>query len=966
MSESSHTYGPSCHHARNVAVEETDGGDVPKLKAQYFYSSPLPIDDPLSVAPTLGGSDARSAHPLRPFSPRDNNALDETWLGWCSSKDKKQDRKPTANPHIKGCSDDACAGEPETMKYDKKLASKRGGESSKTTTKTVSHEEDTHKKRHARAETGKAENKEPHAHEYKNYRAIEKHERSKQFNEYNKTHHHEGAAHSKDRSSRRSKSTPTTPPSIKNGKRDANVRSSGSDVTTLINQSTSAGTSGQPFVKLPSKYDGASDRRSSTYDETEHGNPQVDSQTVKEAEFTRSQSAEDTGCKAHKSQKGHHEVPVGVSRLHMVKIPDLQMCPIYWSPVHDIATVTRGTWFYKDTMYPVEPAVANQLELGYRDLRPWSQTWKDELNSAMDVGAAGEEKVVHQLWPKDELPKEPASKRGGCQVAKTPYGATKCFHREASAEGTIGVDGNPTDAGTISKTYSSAKVIYINKRRAHVLKPTLQPSSYYGRKPIHKILKGINVGICVVRGFDWKSWENLHPSKKPATTKKAAGHAAVSGDAEDARISTCSVCEAHENPPLVRDLVLVVHGIGQKLSERVESFNFTHAINSFRRCVNTELANGGVQRVLREDCGGIMVLPVNWRSSLSFEDGGLVQGKEHQKLDAPDFSMKDITPESIPAVRNMISDVMLDIPFYMSHHKPRMIQAVICEANRVYRLWCKNNPEFNCEGRVHIIAHSLGSAMAVDILSEQPTFVPKIDLTNKGLNAKHFDFDCTNLFFAGSPAAFFLLLEKGRLLPRRGRGKVDAEYSDDNDQSIAGEAGTYGCMAVDNVYNIMHCNDPIAYRLNPTVDPQYAASLKPAQVPSASLSFFETIGKAVKSMTSGSSSSDLAVGEVAKPALIARLPSQLELDVHDFTREEIAEKKYYLLNDNGQIDWCLSSGGGPLEIQYINMLSAHSSYWVALDFIRMIVTECGRRPGKRHTLPNMRAAKIGHKSGQKS
>ena len=52
-----------------------------------------------------------------------------------------------------------------------------------------------------------------------------------------------------------------------------------------------------------------------------------------------------------------------------------------------------------------------------------------------------------------------------------------------------------------------------------------------------------------------------------------------------------------------------------------------------------------------------------------------------------------------------------------------------------------------------------------------------------------------------------------------------------------------------------------------------------------------------------------------------------------------------------------SSGGGPLEIQYLNMLGAHSSYWTSPDFIRMLVTEVGRRPGKLNALPNMRAVK---------
>ena len=31
------------------------------------------------------------------------------------------------------------------------------------------------------------------------------------------------------------------------------------------------------------------------------------------------------------------------------------MGPIYWDPVHDISDVVRGTWFYKDSMLPVEP-----------------------------------------------------------------------------------------------------------------------------------------------------------------------------------------------------------------------------------------------------------------------------------------------------------------------------------------------------------------------------------------------------------------------------------------------------------------------------------------------------------------------------------------------------------------------------------------------------------------------------------
>lgn len=110
------------------------------------------------------------------------------------------------------------------------------------------------------------------------------------------------------------------------------------------------------------------------------------------------------------------------------------------------------------------------------------------------------------------------------------------------------------------------------------------------------------------------------------------------------------------------------------------------------------------------------------------------------------------------------------------------------------------------------------------------------------------------------------------------------------------------------------------------------------------------------------------VGELGHqpPPSMNRLPSQLEMEVHDFSREELAENKFLLLNDNGQIDWFLSSGGGPLEIQYLNMLSAHSSYWTSPDFVRLLVTEVGRRAGKGNSLPNMRPVKKTIKEKEKA
>ena len=644
------------------------------------------------------------------------------------------------------------------------------------------------------------------------------------------------------------------------------------------------------------------------------------------------------------------EVAVGASRLHMVSLPILQMKPIYWSPVNDVAVVTRATWFYRDNMLPILPAVANQLEAGYRELRPWSETWSDEIRCAIEVGPAGEEKVSHRLWPKDDRPLR-AQQLLEPVVPGDPYCAARCSQGDAAAEGSLSVQ-SPTDQEASNRPFLNYHVIYKNKKEAFMLKPTLKPSAYYGRRPVQKIARGVTIGIPVVRGFDVKRWEQIQHGSRPADAASAANSFCESqtGDA-------CSACKAEQDRGQASDLVLVAHGIGQKFAERVESFHFTHAINAFRRAVNMELTNPAIRGLLRPEHTGLMILPLNWRAGLSFEDGGPAGESEKEEYAPEGFGLKDIEPDTIPAIRSMISDVMFDIPFYMSHHKGKMIKALVSEANRVYRLWCLNNPGFLENGRVHMIGHSLGSAMALEILSRQPTSVPPLNLPLPQLETRFFEFNTHNLFLVGSPAGFFLLLERGVLIPRHGREKAGADLGDSTAPSVFGESGNFGCLAVDNIYNILAKEDPIAYLLNGAVDPGYAATLQKAYVPSAGTSILKSVGDAFRSVIPGiPAAPDPLAPQVDRPSNI-RLPSQLELEVHDFTREELAEKKAYLLNDNGQIDWFLRSSGGPLELQYLSMLSAHTSYWVNQDFIRMLCIEIGRKPGRANTLPAFRAVK---------
>ncbi|KAI8946871.1 DDHD domain-containing protein [Xylaria longipes] len=998
--EQPHNFGPHCRLAP-VRNPFSAAQGIPPAAAQFFYASPIPIDDPLSaIAATNDPKSLRAA--LQPFSPGDNNALEAAWLGLATAQysrnhDHARRRRSPSPPLAQ-----ANAAKLATIAHDLALrhAEKHAREGSKRESipafdGTVQVLDDATLLccPELLVDVGLALRDSFCAFARRRQQVLDPEAVAQTVVAEMQTMRSEslGTATERGRSN-----TATSMPlnhlvseqvGLRRGSlglahgtsEPSSLEQSGGARTQpqIVGQSSTEhnsvagvpakssfaddGISGKPFIRVGTPETTIFSQPSSLSKAV----PQFPTPTQPEEQRARLPSiGKVSSSRPPDNQPGKSSVDVlvGVSRLHEVALPALQMKPIYWSPVNDIATVLRATWFYRDDMRPIDPIVANQLEAGYRELKPHTETWNDELRCAVEVGPLGEEKVSHPLWPK--LPYSSGKKSDDMMdplLSSDPFCAARCFHGEAAAEGTLLPSANEDNSSPLhtQRKFEQYHVIYQDEKNAFLLKPSLRPSAYYGRRPVAKIVRGMTIGIPVVRGFDYEVWKSKHQKKRTYQQIATQGHLRPPNSHGDNRNETCLACKAEKDRNQVTDLVFVVHGIGQKLAERVENYHFTHAINAFRRAINVELNNDAVRAVLRNGQNGIMVLPINWRQDLSFEDGGPMTEEDKANYPVEAFGLKDIEPRTIPAVRSMISDVMFDIPFYMSQHKPKMVASLVKEANRVYRLWCRNNPGFSERGRVHLIAHSLGTVMSVEVLSRQPTSVPSLQIA-RPLETQLFEFDTKNLFLLGSPVAFFLLLEKGALLPRRGRLKPGANTTDVRSSDVVGDAGKFGCLAVDNIYNILAREDPVAYLLNGTIDPMFAASLKTAYVPSASPSFLQSMGSAVLGFVPGVSPATTTASNpatIVKPPTI-RLPSQLELEVHDFTREEIAERKALLLNDNGQIDYFLRSGGGPLELQYLNMLSAHTSYWVNLDLIRMLCQEIGRRPGKENTLPALRAVKI--------
>ncbi|KAF7126096.1 hypothetical protein CNMCM5793_002518 [Aspergillus hiratsukae] len=839
-----HTYGPTCLLADDDPDPSTwySLTEPPKVRAQFFYTSSLPIDDPLSALPppSSGQNAINERVPPQPFSVKDNIALEEAWRSLRQTRDDRaaRSKKPPSIVRDNGI---AVPGKQSVSETDRsRHTGSRGYESLPEIDESPpnNHTSSTNDQP-LRSSRGESDDEVGGAGDGLSWDRLQ--------------HDNGPDNHNQPLDPAQRKRELSLSRELNGAKRVAGTTSTsenpsmgGFEGGSLRNKpSHDASISGSPFARAPIIQSQSPLGRSVESVSSKAGSSDIQAEPYHtESHHTVAKPSDLRNNVEQEHSSGGPIMEAGAADQDDTSQLKIPMKPIYWSPLHDESNVLRATWFYKNTMLPVETELANKLEDGYVYLKPWTDTWQDELNSCVENGADAEMKIVYKLWPKPSTKSysTPATSRPGSSAQAGPDSESPTFEESRAAGGTTA----HTEA---VKPFLNSSVIYVD---------------------------------------------------------------------------------------------------GQKLSERMESFHFTHAINAFRRNINMELNNEPVWHHVRQDHGGIMALPVNWRSTLSLADGSL-ESEVSDDPSANHFSLNDITPETIPAVRSLISDVMLDIPYYLSHHKPKMIQAVVKEANRIFRLWCKNNPGFQQYGRVHLIAHSLGSAMAIDILSHQPTKLPDIDFTTTSVHSDIFEFDTKNLFLCGSPVGFFLLLNKANLLPRRGRDKPGYE-GEDRLRGVAGEADTYGCLAVDNLYNIMHTTDPIAYRLNAAVDVDLANSLKPASIPGTSSSFWDSFGSVFRWSTSTATAP-------VRPAVLTKLPSNVEMETHDFTREEIAEKRMLLLNDNGQIDYFISGGGGPLNIQYLNMLSAHSSYWILSDFVRFVVIEVAREQGRESTLPAFRAGK---------
>ncbi|XP_071441965.1 phospholipase DDHD1-like isoform X2 [Hetaerina americana] len=257
-----------------------------------------------------------------------------------------------------------------------------------------------------------------------------------------------------------------------------------------------------------------------------------------------------------------------------------------------------------------------------------------------------------------------------------------------------------------------------------------------------------------------------------------------------------------DRPVDVTHLVFVIHGIGQKM----DTGNIIRNSTAFRDCVSW------LKQKYFPSSSNLRIefFPVEWRSSLKL-DGDIVEA---------------ITPHKILGLRQILNESAMDVMYYTSPLYGAEVRRGLCdELNRLYSMFSRHNENFERnQGKVSVLAHSLGCVILYDIVTGwphpddasipdslrsplAPSPVEEVH-SNKELSIpaeRPFNqsgktsllFEIDNFFCLGSPLAVFLAL-------RWKDPRETACHSEIIPPSLC-----------HRLFNIYHPSDPVAYRMEP-------------------------------------------------------------------------------------------------------------------------------------------------------
>ncbi|CAG4973985.1 unnamed protein product [Colias eurytheme] len=385
-------------------------------------------------------------------------------------------------------------------------------------------------------------------------------------------------------------------------------------------------------------------------------------------------------------------------------------------------------------------------------------------------------------------------------------------------------------------------------------------------------------------------------------------------------------------PSHVDHLLLLCHGVGSACDMRMRAVEAV--VNDFRTTSLQLLQSHYKNSYDSGLVGRIEVLPISWHARLHSSETGV------------DTRLANVTLESIPWLRGFANDTLLDVLFYTSPVFCQTIIDTVCsEMNRIYHLFKKRNPDF--DGGVSLGGHSLGSVILYDLLGHQLPEMSSQNLTEKSyvqgyagagqpmVKYPKLDFHPEMLFALGSPIAIFECIRGVELL------------------------GEKFCLPTcKNFFNIFHPYDPIAYRIEPMINP-VLKDVKPYLIPHHKgrkrmhLELKDTMtrfGADIKQKLIESIKSTWSSMWKTQPPPSDQLEKVVEEEMEkeelvEECKEDVSEEPQATpemlgrLNDGRRVDYVLQEAPFEMINEYLFAMTSHVCYWESEDTILLILRE---------------------------
>lgn len=482
-------------------------------------------------------------------------------------------------------------------------------------------------------------------------------------------------------------------------------------------------------------------------------------------------------------------------------------------------------------------------------------------------------------------------------------------------------------------------------RQGHVegarltLKASLEKRSIFGQSQIIRLIRGYTpYHIAVISAL--KMTENVRASKSNVDLKPLILPSPF--DIPDLT-----------PPEAPKQLLFIVHGIGQKMAGKFGS-SFIKDCNSLRdRMIMAIMARGG-------QANDICMLPVCWRDGL---DLGLKSYFTPESEETFEDLVNRVTLDNIPAIRSIASDVGLDIVLYMTPtYFLKIIERVLSEVRRLHEIFKRAAGEGADKVCVSFMGHSLGSAIVTDLIS----FVTK-DLSESNVDAlakevsNSLGFTVDRFFAVGSPLPMITLLKQLRPcgcvpeIHKLGTEAVedckrqypcipDFDFTDPRPKDLV-----FSCR---QFYNIFHPYDPIAYRMEPLlVSPlEMSKFTYPLRLPYNKKGALHLKRQMEESVQEWKVKANRAKDDIlnslpdwlrpksVSPTLTAEDEDQPgnspQLIASPSTTPHPALLKF---NDHGRVDFSIEES--LFENAYVSAISSHFSYWEDVDVAAFLVVE---------------------------